>query len=277
MSKETPNVIPVQYIPYCEDNSTDLKDIIKTFITYKKFIFVFTLFITLLGVIYVLLKKPVYEIQADLKVGHINITTDNGISKLYLLNPNSTIIYIKNTYDNSKNDKIAYPQVETNLIKGSSDIINIKILHLSNNEALSTLETIINDLKKQEKRKTDSYIKNIESQIQLLQKQKTSLLKQLNNLKTKLNTNQQYYQATLEAIQKIHNDILKITLQINTLKEKISPINFSKTHIIGKVLKYNEPVKPKKKLIIIIALIVGFIISLFLVLLIDFIKGLNKE
>ncbi|WP_428024977.1 Wzz/FepE/Etk N-terminal domain-containing protein [Arcobacter sp.] len=66
---------------------------------------------------------------------------------------------------------------------------------------------------------------------------------------------------------------------INRHKEKVK---FYKNYImskqIGKIKIDDNPInKPKKKLIVSVAFITGFILSIFLVLLIDFIQSLKKD
>jgi len=279
MSEQKPQIIPVQYIPYCEEDEIDLKEIVKKILSYKKFILTFTLTITFLAGLYTFLKKPVYEIKADLKIGHINYNTNNNIQTIYLLNPHAISIYIKNTYDHSNNDKIKLPEVNANIIKNTKDLINITIHDISNEKALNTLQNIIKDLKEKEKVKINSFIKNINSQIKLLKQQQTAIEKQLQFLNQKLKkvSDPNIYQTILSTIGEYQDKILKIKLQINNLKEKISPLNITQTSIVGKIIKHDYPVKPKKKLIIIVAFITGFILSIFLVFFIEFIKGLKEE
>lgn len=85
------------------------------------------------------------------------------------------------------------------------------------------------------------------------------------------------YQTILNTIKEYQESILNIELKINSLKSKISPANITRTHIIGKVLQNDYPIKPKKKLIIIVAFITGLILSIFFVFFIEFIKDFKEE
>lgn len=55
------------------------------------------------------------------------------------------------------------------------------------------------------------------------------------------------------------------------------PHNYKNTQIVGEIMTNDFPIKPKKALIIIVAFITGFIISIFLVFLVNFIKSSKQN
>jgi hypothetical protein len=71
----------------------------------------------------------------------------------------------------------------------------------------------------------------------------------------------------------------KISLEnkIKNLEYQISNENYSNSKVVGNYVIYDYPIKPKKKLIVVVAFVTGFIISIFLVFLIDFFRGMRKE
>ena len=87
----------------------------------------------------------------------------------------------------------------------------------------------------------------------------------------------QIYQVTLDNISTYKSSVLKINLQIADLESKISSVNITRTHIIGNIKESNHPIKPKKKLIVIVAFVTGFILSIFLVFFIEFIRSEKEE
>ncbi|QCT93919.1 chain-length determining protein [Caminibacter mediatlanticus TB-2] len=275
MNEKKPEVVPIQYVPIqsCyEEDEIDLKDLIKTILRYKKFIFIFTFFITFLAGLYVYFKKPIYEIKANLQVGYIN-------NKQFFYNPNALIVYIKNTYDNSKNDKIKYPKVFVSLVKNTKDILNIKIDDFSNERAINYLNEILKDINSKENAKIDMYKKIINQKIKILQESKKQLLINKQNYLNKIKSinDSQIISNLLQAIADIQKQVLSINDKIINLKSQLSPLNIIKTQIIGKIEKSNKPVKPKKTLIIIIAFITGLILSIFLVFFMEFIRSLKEE
>ncbi len=63
----------------------------------------------------------------------------------------------------------------------------------------------------------------------------------------------------------------------NIIKDLLKPYNYKNTEISGQIITNDHPVKPKKKLIIAVAFIVGLILSIFLVFFIEFIKSFKEE
>ena len=237
---------------------------------------------TLLAGVYVFLKKPIYQVEADLQIGYINnfnTYMGNTNNKIYLLDPNATRVYIKNNFDKSSDEHKTYPRVDTNIIKKTRDVLSIKVQDFSNESAISYLNTIVSTLKDRENKKLESYIKNINSQIEILNKQIQDNKRQIEILNKNLKNirDPNIYQITLNKISNFQDSIVKAKLQVNDLKAKMSPINITRTHIIGKIKMKNHPVKPKKKLIIAVAFITGLILSIFLVFFFEFIKDLKED
>ncbi len=276
-----PQVIPVQYIPIQpEDDEIDLKEIIKTILRYKKFIVIFTLLITTLAVIYVFIKKPIYEINTSLQLGYINSNSNsNSNPKIYLLDPYATKVYLENIYKKDKFDKIKYPTININTPKNIKDIYNLNIDAYSNKEAIEYLHKVLNDLKNKENKKLTSIASNLNKKIIILKNSNIRLLDELKELKEKLKTtkNSQIYAIILNNISEIQSQITKNELTVTNIQSKLSASNITLTHIIGNIKKSPYPIKPKKKLIIIVAFITGFILSIFLVFFMEFIKSLKES
>ena len=55
------------------------------------------------------------------------------------------------------------------------------------------------------------------------------------------------------------------------------PHNYKNTQIVGEIITNDFPAKPKKSLIITVAFVTGFILSIFLVFFIQFFQGMRKE
>ena len=62
----------------------------------------------------------------------------------------------------------------------------------------------------------------------------------------------------IESISKLINEKTELTLLLNDQ-------NYNNSVIVGQIITNKKPVKPKKELIVIVAFIVGFILSIFLV------------
>ncbi len=278
MSESNRKIIPTNH-PYYEEETIDIKGIIRVILSHKKTLFVSTFTITLLATIYSFFITPIYQVKADLQLGYFNINTTNGIKKVNLLNSTSTKIYIKNKYDNSKTE-LKYPLINPSFPKeASKNIINISIQDTSNEKALTTLNTILNDLQHQEKEKINLYINNIKSEIKLFNKQKELLSSQIQTLKEKIQKvqNPEIYHIMLLSIQNYQNKLQNITLKLNNLQERISPKNLFLSSIIGKISFHDYPIKPKKKLIIIVSFVASLIFSIILIFILEFIRDLKKN
>ena len=61
------------------------------------------------------------------------------------------------------------------------------------------------------------------------------------------------------------------------LKLSLTPLKMKPTHIVGEIETLEKPIKPKKKLIVIVAFITGLMLSVFLAFFLEFIKGMKEE
>ena len=115
-------------------------------------------------------------------------------------------------------------------------------------------------------------------------------IKQSNPTLATIQINQQKYLAdmliklrdSLERFEAQRDDIellqiSKLEERLNTLKSLMKPYNYKNTQIVGKIITSEHPIKPKKRLIVIVAFVTGFILSIFLVFFLEFLQGFKKE
>lgn len=132
-------------------------------------------------------------------------------------------------------------------------------------------------------------LENLQNQLKLVDKN----LKKIDSLNPSL--------AALKLMEKrdITNDINKLTNQNFDLESKkeelltttlykleenkktaeslLLPHNYKNSQVVGEIMTNSFPVKPKKKLLITVGFITGFIVSIFLVLFLQFIKDENNK
>ena len=186
----------------------------------------------------------------------------------------------------------------------------LKVLTFVQNEH----EKILDDVKKQkemELRNIDLQISDIKSKsVALIDKKIENNIKNLKNLEEQLKQVDENLKkidslnpslAALKLMEKrdITNSINTITIQNFELESKkdelltttlykleeskkiielsLLPHNYKNTQIIGEIMTNDFPTKPKKSLIVAVAFVTGFIISIFLVFFIQFIQGIRKE
>ena len=74
----------------------------------------------------------------------------------------------------------------------------------------------------------------------------------------------------------LNRRVAQLEEQKTLLKSLLLPHNYKNSEVIGEILTNDYPIKPKKKLIVIVAFVTGLILSIFLVFFLEFING-NKE
>lgn len=73
------------------------------------------------------------------------------------------------------------------------------------------------------------------------------------------------------------NKIIQIEEEKRVLEKNLLENNNMKVKVVGKIITNDYPIKPKKKLILVISFVTGFILSIFLVFFIQFIKNFKEE
>lgn len=306
----------------CSEQEIDLTELIEILNEKKTFIFIFTSFVTILSVIYVFIKTPIYEAKALIQIGSYK-TDDNEIkfidSSADFSKKLSTIFI-----DLRKNEENKESEIKAIIIpKGLENFVEITSHGISNHLAINEINNIVDFIKKQhikilndikeknnlETINTNNNIKSVEEQIinidkkiDLYEKNIITLeeqmkfvfetLKSINSLDPSI--------AALKLMEKrdISNDIIKnktdlydliskkdflSNVEINKLFERkkileslVLEHNLRNTQIIGEIQIQNDPIEPKKILIVTVSFITGFIVSIFIVFFMQFIANLKR-
>ena len=164
--------------------------------------------------------------------------------ELEIKNITSKISTIKNEEMKFIDDKIILQEKRLNNYKQQLVAINQNIKKTNNkNPALSALLIM-------QQRDLSSAIFNIDSDILELKNKKSTVMT------TKI------------------NDLIE---KRNLVQSMLLPYNYKNSQVVGQILINDYASKPKKKLIIIVAFITGFILSIFLVFFLSFIKSMKEE
>ncbi len=211
------------------------------------------------------------EINYLQKVEKINLEKDiEKIKKQSIPKIEQEIKFLNTVTIKSLDNKIQFNQkklseYETNLqriIKESfsddsqSMIMSMRLLNIQN--LILDLQNNIENLKKEKEKILNISLKNLELQ-------KDNLL---NDVIRKLNI-----KLKVELVNKLDH----LNDQLKEEKKKLSNNYAKNTEIVGKIITNDYPVKPKKKLIVIVGFITGFILSIFLVFFMNFIKRFKEE
>ena len=298
----------------------------------KIFILVFTFVVTLLAVVYVSMKTPIYEVKALLEIGSykteiVNNQGQSSIQTIDLDNANElskklSMIFI----DLKKNEKDKEFEItKINLSKGMKSFIEVSSESTSNdlgikglNEIITYTKDIHSKLLKDVKEKNDLEIKNIDllisniqndkivninKKIELydqniinLEEQMKSVTETLENMNTldysitalklmekrdisnEIIENKSKLYDLIEEKENITNIDLNKLLERKKLLETLSlPHNFKNTEVVGNILTDDNPIKPKKALIVVVAFVTGFILAIFVVFIMQFVSSIKNK
>lgn len=197
------------------------------------------------------------------EIDYISKEKIKNIQEKIVLNTNSLNNYIKEV------DKLNKALKDDN--SSSSLVVSIQLLNYQNliadrENQIKDSELQIYELLKNDIPKLKYRIENIYNvQIKDLEIQK-------NNVSN-------------ETIRKLQDKIdIELKTKITQLNEKIEILSFKKSEqnlsnmrLLGEYILNNNPIKPKKSLTITVSFISGFIVSIFLVFLLNFINNSRKE
>lgn len=75
----------------------------------------------------------------------------------------------------------------------------------------------------------------------------------------------------------ISSTLFEIEEERNLVKSLLLSHNYKNSELVGKILVNDNSIKPKKKLIILVSFITGFILSIFIVFFLNFIRTFKEE
>ncbi|WP_418180379.1 Wzz/FepE/Etk N-terminal domain-containing protein [Aliarcobacter lanthieri] len=158
-----------------QEDEIDLKELFKTIWNKKIFIVIFTSIITVLSIIYVSLKTPIYEVTALVEIGSYKIESNQ---KVYIDNADDLSKKLSTIFIDLKKNIIDKDFVITKIssVKGMKNFIEISSESISNANAIEGINEVIeyirgehskllDDIKEKNQfdlKNISSYIKNIE-------------------------------------------------------------------------------------------------------------------
>lgn len=179
---------------------------------------------------------------------------------------------VNNLYKNNQNTKDT-----TTLTISSIQMVNYQNLILNSQNKIEDLKIAINKIK-------DETIPNLERERNnILNITIKDLQQKIDNIKniTIADLQKQKENIQNDSIRKLEHQLavtlpnkkMKLKEQIEQLKFNMSSQNLQNSQVVGHYIVHDYPVKPKKMLIVIVAFITGFMLSIFLVFFYVFIKN----
>ena len=156
---------------YLKEDEIDLKELFKAIWSYKKFILIFTFIITVLSIIYVTLKTPIYQVKSIIKIGSI---ADIPLENSNILEKNIRVIFgLDNNSFSIKEDEGIVTGI--NIIKNTTSLIEVTTEAFTNEKAILKQHEVLEYLQDEYKYKIDEFIfktnlniKNLEGQIKYI-------------------------------------------------------------------------------------------------------------
>ena len=273
-----------------QENTIDLRELFAVLKRRKKMIAGVTGVLTILALVYAFfVAKPVYEVKTMIEVGQIDKKPIDNVHN----------IQQKLSYEyqvNVKGKKIELPRVKAiSIPKKSNSIFSLTVHSNTNDEGVQYIQTVINKIETDYKEKTDAYIENQKELIELTQgdiKENTASLTQMKqeldkysqkiiSLKSEDAALAGIYALQIGQKQTQLQDLKKYISELKAkeqeLKLSITPLKMKPTHIVGEIETLEKSIKPKKKLIVVVAFITGLMLSVFLAFFLEFIGSARKQ
>ena len=191
-----------------------------------------------------------------------------------LKNVEEDIKYTKNVQLPSIEQKIEVLVQKENDLKKQINLISKNILQTkSQNPALSALDVM-------EKRNLESALSSLELKLIDMKDSKLNIesktLPRLLRIKDDL-LNKQLPRLLRDKVKLINVSLVQLYEEKTLIEQSMLPHNYKNTSIVGNIMTNDYSVKPKKKLIVVVAFVTGFILSIFIVFFMEFIAGFKKE
>jgi len=240
---------------YIEEDEIDLRELFKTIWDKKVFIVIFTAIVTVAAIVYALMKTPIYEAKMVVEIGIINSTngSNNNNNNNNIENPNNLIKRLQMMYMNNISNEQSSTVTDISLVKGTANLVEITVQAIDNSLAKQKLDDIIKDVKQVHDSKIADYKSLINTNINNLKQQRAELEDEKNRF---------------EGSQALKYEL---TTTLNQLSLSISSYNITPTKMLDEIMTNESPIKPKKKLIVVVAFVTGFILSIFVVFFMQFI------
>lgn len=299
------------------EDEIDLRELFQIIWNKKILIIFFTLFITIISGFYIYSKTPIYEVKSYVQIGFIDkeILEDSIFieQKLRVIFSMDDFNIELNNLENGIVSSIRQIKNVKNLLEIKTEAYSNQVALTKNKEVLNYLQNLYEPKIEQYKVIINNDILNTKREINFIQEKMKSIyekillntdslnnyIKEVNKLNKTLESDKSSSSLVISIqllnyqnlIANTQNEIKDLELQIIELKtrttqlnEKIEILSFKKSEqnlsnmrLIGEYILNNNPIKPKKSLTIAVSFISGFIVSIFLVFLLNFINNSRKE
>ncbi len=209
---------------YIQEDEIDLRELAKTIYRYKTLIISITLIITAFATIYAYMQKPIYEVKANIQVGHIGenlLDTPKNIEKI--------VSVVFNVEDKKKVDNFTSEITSVSVNKNAPDFIELRAEGISNDEALKKSREVLDYLKGMHQSKIEQYLLTTKNKIE----NNNKAIERIENYETP-NIKHEIERIKSQQIAKIDE---KITM---LLKVELPAVEEKLTNYLQKISEYNK-------------------------------------
>ncbi|MFV0563973.1 Wzz/FepE/Etk N-terminal domain-containing protein [Malaciobacter mytili] len=140
----------------------DLKKIFKIIYKNIRFVLLFTSFVVIVAIIYIFIKKPIYQVESNIQIGHIE---NNLIARPEVLSKNVQLYFkVKDTEQNSKSYVSELTKIRPFEIM---NFITIQTQAYTNEEALKKNQEVVYYIQNLYQDKIEQYKTSIKTQIEI--------------------------------------------------------------------------------------------------------------
>lgn len=203
----------------------------------------------------------------------IEVSVEAKSNDLAVKGLNEVVDYVKTEHKKILNDVKEKNELELKNIEFNiSNIENDKIINI--NKKIDLFNQSIVNLEEQLKLLNETF-KNANSLEPSIYALKLTEKKDISNTIT---ANKLALYDFIEQKENLINiDINKLIERKKLLETLSLPHNLKNSEIVGSIIKSDNPVKPKKSLVVVVAFVTGFILSIFIVFFMQFINSIRKE
>ncbi len=234
-----------------------------------------------LNILFIETKKNVKEKESEI----INITVPKGQTTFIEITSNAlnnklatkeikgVIEYIRNKHQIILDDVRDRRELKINNIDRKISNIKkneIKIL----DDKISLQQETINQYSNQLKQ-IDKNLRKIENSNPSLAALKLMEKRDLSNFI--LNSNIQLMDNKNKKDELITTTLTELEEEKNLIKSLLLAHNYKNSEIVGQIITNDYPIKPKKKLIVVVSFVTAFILSIFLVFFMQFIRSMKED
>ena len=229
---------------YIQEDEIDLREIFKSIFERKYFILIFTLIITILAIIYVNIKTPIYEAKAVIEIGSYKTESDEVrvVDNLNEFSKKLSTIFI-----DLRKDDIEKESEITNISisKGMKNYIEISSQAISNDLALKEIEAVLSFTKDEHgkflndiKEKNKIQISNIDNSVKNLQEQIVNIDRKIELYEKNVINLEEQMKFVLESLKNINSlDPSIVALKLMEKRDISNDIISNKSQLFDLMIK----------------------------------------